>query len=318
LGSERSSPLRRAAPLALGVAAGLLAARRSASGVRPGAPYLAGAPLLIAHRGGSGLAPENTLTAFRQALEWWRADVLELDVRPTRDGEVVVFHDPTLERTTDGQGGVSIWSLAALRTLDAGCRFTPDGGASFPYRGRGVTIPTLAEVLEAFPDARVNVEIKDGRAQERVWEVVRDARAAHRVLIAAERRRNRTRFAGYPGAVSASAEDLWAFYLHHRLRSVALHVPRVDAFQMPERHGSRQVLGPRFVAEAHALNLAVHVWTVDDEADMRRLLDWGVDGVITDRPDRLVRVLHERTGRPLPAGPPAGEMPPSVERLLRP
>jgi glycerophosphoryl diester phosphodiesterase len=316
LSSGRSS-LRRAVLLAL-AAAGYLAVRRSGRVCRrPGAPYLAGAPLLIAHRGGSGLAPENTLLAFRQALEWWRADVLELDVRPTRDGEVVVFHDPTLERTTDARGAVSEHSLDALRAFDAGHRFSPDG-RDVPYRGTGVRVPTLAEVLETFPRARVNVEIKDGRAQERVWEVVHSARATHRVLIAAGRRRNRSRFGTYEGAVSAGAEELWAFYLHHRLRTLALHAPSVDAFQMPERHGPRQVLSPRFVAQAHRLNVAVHVWTVDETADMRRLLEWGVDGVITDRPDRLARVLHERVGRPLPPGPPAGEMPPTVERLLRP
>lgn len=295
-------------PLALGAAAALGTVRWLRARPRPGAPYLAGAPLLIAHRGGAALAPENTLLALERALRWWGADVLEIDVQPTRDGEAVVFHDATLERTTDGTGPVAERSLEEVRRLDAGFRFSPDGGGGFPFRGTGVAVPTLAEVLAALPGARLNVEIKDGRVQRRVAEVVREAGAEHRVLIAAGRRADRALLADYPGAVSASEEELRAFYYHHRLRAAALYRPEVDALQLPERHGSMQVVTPRFVRDAHAKNLAVHVWTVDEEADMRRLLGWGVDGIVTDRPDRLARVLHEHAGRPLPPGPPpAGE-----------
>ncbi|HEX2188056.1 MAG TPA: glycerophosphodiester phosphodiesterase family protein, partial [Longimicrobiaceae bacterium] len=180
--------------------------------MRPGHPYLAGAPLLIAHRGGSALAPENTLEAFRRALEWWRADLLEIDVQPTADGEAVVIHDATVDRTTDGAGPVAELRLAELRRLDAGYRFTPDGGLTFPFRGRGVGLATLEETLRAFPEARVNVEVKDGRAQEAVWETVHDLGATRRVLVAAGRRANRSRFRDYPGPTSASAEEMQSFY----------------------------------------------------------------------------------------------------------
>ncbi|HET8657132.1 MAG TPA: glycerophosphodiester phosphodiesterase [Longimicrobiaceae bacterium] len=312
--SDRTDPAR---PDRLRSGASTLAAtaRRLTTRPRPGTPYLAGAPLLIAHRGGSALAPENTTTSFRQALDWWGADVLEIDVQPTCDGEVVVFHDSTLDRTTDGRGPVAAHSLAQIQALDAGYHFTPDG-QSHPYRGRGVTVPTLGEVLASFPGVRVNVEIKDGRAQERVREVVDAADAAQRVLIAAGRRANRSRFGDYRGAVSASGEELRSFYIAHRLHAAALHRCDVDALQMPERHGDRQVLSPRLVRDAHAKNIAVHVWTIDDAAEMRRLLDWGVDGIVTDRPDRLAQVLHERIGRPVPPGPPAAERAPFLERLL--
>lgn len=287
-----------------------------AVGTRPGSPYLAGAPLLIAHRGGSALAPENTLAAFTQALNWWRADLLELDVQSTRDGEAVVIHDATLDRTTSGSGRVVDRTLREIRGFDAGYHFTPDGGRTHPYRGAGLTVPTLDEVLAAFPHARVNVEIKDPHAQEPVWRAVHDARATQRVLVAAGARANRSRFLGYPGPVSASAEELRTFYLHHRLRLIALYRPGIDALQMPERHGGRQILTARLVRDAHAKNVAVHVWTVDEAEDMERLLEWGVDGLVTNRPDRLARVLHARLGRPLPPGPPPGEVPPGVERLL--
>lgn len=287
-------------------------------GARPGHRYLAGAPLLIAHRGGSHLAPENTLPAFRRALDWWRADILETDVQPTRDGDCVVIHDDTVDRTTDGRGRVADFTVAEIQRLDAGFRFTPDGGATHPFRGRGVRISTLREVLAALPDARVNVEIKDGRAQPAVRRTLRELGAEHRVLVAAGDSRNRSLFRDHPGPTSAGAQDLYAFLALHLTRTTRLYRPLIDAFQMPERHGGRQVLNPRWVREAHAHNVAVHVWTVDEEADMRRLLEWGVDGLITDRPDRLARVLHERVGRPLPPGPPPGEMEPWLERLLRP
>jgi glycerophosphoryl diester phosphodiesterase len=309
---------RLATLAALGVAvpAGAAAFRALAERKRPGHPYFAGAPLLMAHRGGSALAPENTLPALRRATEWWDADILEIDVNPTRDGEAVVIHDHAVDRTTDGRGAVAGMTLDELRRLDAGYRFTSDGGRTFPFRDRGIRIPTLEEVLTELPEVRVNVEIKDGRVQSRVWEVVHKLNATHRVLIAAGRLRNRSLFSVYAGARSASAEEMYAFLALHRLHATALFYPLVDAFQMPERSRGRQVLSPRFVREVQAKNLAVHVWTVNEEADMRRLLSWGVDGIITDRPDRLARVLHEVADRPLPAGPPAGEAEPFLERLL--
>lgn len=284
---------------------------------RGGHPYLAGAPLLIAHRGGSALAPENSLLAFRRALEWWRADILELDVQPTADGEAVVFHDPTLERTTDGSGPVAAQTFAQLQRFDAGFRFSPDGGKSFPFRGRGETIPSLEQVLAAFPAARVNVEIKDARVAERVWETIHTHAALRRVLVAAGERANRRRFAGYPGPISAGREEVFAFWLAHRIRVSRLYAPPVDALQVPERSGGLRVVSPRFIRDAHAHNLPVHVWTVDARADMERLLAWGADGLISDRPDRLAEVLHRLRGRPLPPGPPPADAEPFLERLLR-
>lgn len=284
---------------------------------RPGAAYLAGAPLLIAHRGGSALAPENTIEAFDQALRWWGADVLELDVQPTADGEAVVIHDSTVDRTTDGSGPVRGMSLSQLQDFDAGYRFTSDGGSTFPFRGRGIAVPSLLEVLRAFPGARLNIELKDERAQAAVAAAVASERADRRVMIAAYRRIDRARFAASSLPVSGAAEDLRQFYVAHRLHLSRFVPLGVDAFQMPEENEGRRILSPRFVADAHRRNLPVHVWTVDEPSDMRRLLGWGVDGLITDRPDRLARVLHETVGRPLAPGPTAGEIHPSMERLLR-
>lgn len=283
---------------------------------RQGHTYFAGAPLLIAHRGGAALAPENTLLAFRRALEWWRADILEVDVQPTADGEAVVIHDPTLDRTTDGAGPVSAHTFAQLKRYDAGFRFSPDG-RTFPLRGRGERIVSFDQLLAAFPASRINVEVKDGRAADRVWETIQEHRATRRVLVAAERLRNRRRFAAYPGPVSAAREEMLPFWVAHRVGLPGLYTPPVDALQVPEQSGGVRVVSPRLVRHAHARNLPVHVWTINESADMERLLAWGVDGIISDRPDRLARVLHRLYHRPVPPGPPEGGAEPFLERLLR-
>lgn len=267
---------------------------------RPGHPYLAGAPLLVAHRGGSKLAPENTLAAFGMAVSDYGADMLELDVHLTADDRVAVIHDDTVDRTTDGTGPVAAMTLAQLSELDAGYRFTdPSGEESF--RGRGVGIPTLDQVLELFPGMRLNVECKCPRVAPVLVELTRKFGAAHRVLVAAGEEAHRTAARGYKGPWGASARQIRAFWILHRIPIVSrFYTPGADVLQIPERWEGRQVLTRRFLDEAHRRNIPVHVWTVDDADDMRRLLAMGVDAIQTDRPDRLARVLHEETGRPLP------------------
>jgi glycerophosphoryl diester phosphodiesterase len=257
--------------------------------------------MLVAHRGGGQLAPENTLDAFRNATEVWWADMLEMDVRLTRDGQVVVIHDATVDRTTDGAGRVADLTLEEIRSLDAGYRFVdPSGAASF--RGRGVTIPTLDEVLTAFPAMRVNIEAKERAVAGPLVEVVARHGAEQRVLVAAEREESRRGARGYPGPWGASARQLKAFWALHWLPGGSPWTPRADIFQVPERHGRLHVVTPRFLRAAHRLGIPVQVWTVNRREDMQRLLDLGVDGIQTDRPDLLAAVLTESVGRPLPPG----------------
>lgn len=262
-------------------------------------PVLAGAPLLIAHRGGSALAPENTLAAFRNGADVWGADMTELDVHASADGHCVVIHDPTVDRTTDGVGAVAELTLAELQKLDAGYRFTADGGATFPFRGRGVNIPTIDEVLSALPRMRFIVEVKTGAAQTPLFAAIRRLDARDRVIVAGMYERDRTLFSEFRGAVSASGEELRRFYRRHRLGLGRFFPPRADVVQVPEVWEGRRIVTRRFVADLAARGIPVHVWTVDDPDDMRRLLDWGVEGVLTDRPDVLGRVLHEKCGRAL-------------------
>ncbi|MCS7221334.1 MAG: glycerophosphodiester phosphodiesterase [Anaerolineae bacterium] len=253
-------------------------------------------PLNMAHRGGAALAPENTMLAFQNALALG-ADVLELDVRASRDGELVVIHDETVDRTTDGTGKVTEMTLAQLQALDAGYRYSPDNGHSFPYRGRGIKIPTLREVLTAFPEARVNIEIKQVTPpiEETVARLIEEMGAQDRVLVVASDDGVIKRFRRLmPGiATGASAGEVQSFYLLQRFGLGAFYRPVANALQVPDRSGEIQVVTPRFVAAAHAQGMKVHVWTINTPDRMRQLLQMGVDGIITDRPDLLRQVMAE-------------------------
>lgn len=257
--------------------------------------------MLVAHRGGSLLAPENTVIAFRLATEIWWADMLEMDARLTRDGRVVVIHDASVDRTTDGMGLVADLTLSEVRELDAGYRFRDESGAH-PFRGKGAVVPTLEEVLVTFPDVWINVECKEPAVAEPLAKLVSHHGAEHRVLIAGERESSRRGAEGYPGPWGASLVQGLLFWILHALPGGSPYTPRADILQVPEFWKGLRVVTPRFVREAHRLNVPVQVWTVDRLEDMRRLLEWGVDGIQTDRPDVLSRLLTELVGRPVPPG----------------
>ncbi len=252
-------------------------------------------PLNFAHRGASALAPENTLEAFRLAVEAG-AGGLELDVHMSRDGEVVVIHDATVDRTTDGSGAVAGMTLGELRGLDAGYRFSPDGGRTHPYRGRGVGIPTLAELYEEFPAAFVNIEMKEAQPgiEEGVMEVIRDAGAEERTLVVSNRHgvvRRFRRLCGGRIPTGASRREIRDFYLLSRLRLERLSHPPYVALQVPLDYRGIPLVTPRFVEAAHSRGVRVDVWTINEPGEMRRLLDLGVDVIMTDRPEALTGVL---------------------------
>jgi glycerophosphoryl diester phosphodiesterase len=257
-------------------------------------------PLNFAHRGASARAPENTLEAFRLAMEAG-AGGLELDVHLTRDGEVVVIHDATVDRTTDGSGAVAGMSLDELRGLDAGYRFSPDGGITHPYRGRGLRVPTLAEVYEEFPAASVNIDIKEPQqgAEEAVLQITRNGGVEERSLVVSDDHAVVRRFRGVSrGHIStgASRPEIAAFFILSRLRLERLVHPAYDALQVPVEHGGITLVTPRFVEAAHSRGARVDVWTINDPGEMRRLLDLGVDVIMTDRPETLANILEGHRG----------------------
>ena len=264
---------------------------------RAGCTYLSGTPLLVAHRGGAKLAPENTLLSFQRAVEWWRADILEMDVRLTSDGHVVVIHDATVNRTTDGAGLVADLNLDEICKLDAGYNFE-DLTGQYSFRGQGVTVPTFEEVLTALPHTRMNVEAKEPEVAGPLDEVIKRHSAAHRVHIAAQFERGRREIRHYDGPGGASRQQVFWFWLGHHLPWVNPFKLSADVLQVPELWKGLRVVSPRFLQQAHARNIPVHVWTVDDPEDMRRLIDWGVDAIQSDRPDLLAALLAEIRYRP--------------------
>lgn len=254
--------------------------------------------LSFAHQGGGLLAPENTLAAFELGASY-APDALELDIQMTRDGEIVVIHDPTVDRVTEGHGPVAGYTLAELQRLDAGYRFTRDGGQSYPFRGQGVRIPTLREIFERFPTLLINIDLKEPQPgkEAALWRVIQQAQASERVIVASFVCASLRRFRQLAGAAittSACPGEVAAFVLRQRLRATRGLRPAYQAFQVPVVRGGVRVVSPAFVRAAHAVGVAVHVWTINTRAEMERLLDWGVDGIMTDRPDLLAEVLTER------------------------
>ena len=256
-------------------------------------------PLTFAHRGGAGLWPENTLEAFRGALELGSTH-LETDLRLTRDGEIVLMHDARVDRTTNGTGEVSAHTLAQLKRLDAGYWFSMDG-RTFPRRGQGLTIPSLRELVSAAPAAKFNVEIKERGAFDlprALVAFIEEHDLADRIIVAAERHplmREFRRLSGGHIATSASRRECLAFWLASRLGVAGYLRFPYQALQIPVRAGNVELVTRRLVDAAHRAGLAVHVWTIDDPAEMRRLLDLRVDGLMSDYPDRLQGVVLERS-----------------------
>ncbi len=255
-------------------------------------------PTNFAHRGASSGAQENTLEAFRLAAGDGAAG-LELDVHMTSDGRVVVIHDDTVDRTTDGSGLVRSMTLRELQSLDAGYRFTPDGGATQPYRGRGVRIPELGEVLREFPDHKVNVDIKEAQpgVEEALLGTITDAGAEDRVLVVSEIPDVLERFRELSGGgipTGASRREIEVFYRLSLLRLEGILRPPYDALQVPTEYAGRELVTPRFVEAAHNRGVRVDVWTIDDPQEMRRLLDLGADVIMTNRPDVLSGLIGER------------------------
>jgi glycerophosphoryl diester phosphodiesterase len=257
-------------------------------------------PRNFAHQGASGEAPGNTLVSFGMAIEAG-ADILEMDVHATRDDLIVVLHDDDVRGATNGTGKVASLTREEVRRLDAGYRFSPDGGRSFPYRNKDVKVPTLREVAERFPKIPFNIEIKqmDPPIERKVFDVLRETGHAEITLLAAERdlfiERIRALEPGLPTNFASSEvlefiqrvyQDTWTGYR-----------PPGRALQIPEEYEGMRVLTKELIEAAHRFGVEVHVWTVNDEADMRRLLAMGVDGIMTDFPALLTRVFRDMRAR---------------------
>ncbi len=274
-------------------------------------PWVARRVMAYAHQGGAWEAPSSTLFAIRRALAAG-ATAIELDVHATADRELVVCHDTTVDRTTDGTGAIAELTLDQIRRLDPAYWFIPGAdvtpgrpAADYPYRGRApedpeFAVPTLRRILEAFPGVVLNLDIK------RTAPVVEPYEAELARLLAEFGRTDDVIVASFldpatdafralaPGVPTSAGTlgtaEFWRA-VHH-----GTEFPDLDAvaLQVPETQGDLRVVDEALVAAAHERGLAVHVWTVNEEEAMARLLDLGVDGLISDRPTALAAVLAER------------------------
>ncbi len=251
-------------------------------------------PWLVAHRGGSLLAPENTLAAFDRAAGLG-ADTIETDVRLTRDGAVVVFHDDDTARLLGVPGTIEERTLSELRRLDAGACFTPDGTA-FPYRGQGLTVPTLEEALQRYPAMRFNIDAKteDPDLARSLAAVVTAAGAEERVCLGSFFDEQAERLGSLlPGCARFLPQQAATCHvMSARAGGSGEGCPSgYDLAGLPHRLGEMVVVDAAVVSYFHRHGIPVHVWTVDEETEMRELLAMGVDGIVSDRPDVLKKVL---------------------------
>lgn len=258
-------------------------------------PFLDPMPRVVAHRGDSKHFPENTLEAFTSAVDMG-IDVIETDVHLTKDGHIVIWHDPTLERNTDGSGLVEDHTLDQLKRLDAGYTFTTDGGASFPFRGKGVRIATLDEALTACPAQRFNIDLKSKAPAivDTFERVITAHHAEQRVLCASfhlqhvrsMRRKN-------PHILTSLTRwEVIPILLRQKLGILPKrwNLGRTPVLQVPIRQWGIQVITPQFIEAFHALGAVIQVWTINDEQQMRQLFGMGVDTIMTDDPATVIKV----------------------------
>ena len=267
----------------------------------PASPYYANIrrPLVIAHQGGDGIWPGDTMYAFEKAVEMG-VDVLEMDAHITQDGQIVLMHDEEVDRTTDGTGLIEEMTLAELKGLDAAYDWSNDDGITFPFRGQGIEVPTLEELFQKFPQMRYVIEIKltQNPIEGPLCDLIREYDVQDRVMIASfhDEAMQNFRAACPEVATSASRGEVTRFVLLGKVFLSGFIAPQYESIQPPydpEESMNIPIMTERFLREAHAKNIRVEPWTVNDPELMRQYIEWEVDGIITDRPDLMIQVLEE-------------------------
>ncbi len=256
-------------------------------------------PLVIAHQGGDGVWPGDTMFAFENAVAIG-ADVLEMDAHITKDGRIVLMHDEDVDRTTDGTGLIEDMNLDELKQLDAAYDWSTDAGRTFPYRQQGIQVPTLDELFEKFPGMRYVIEIKltEIPIEKPLCDLIRTHGMQDNVMIASfhDEAMQNFRETCPEVATSASRGEVTSFVLLGKVFLSGLIVPEYESIQPPYDPSESKnipIMTKRFIREAHAKNLAVEPWTVNDPELMRQYIEWGADGIMTDRPDLMIHVLEE-------------------------
>lgn len=247
--------------------------------------------LNIAHRGGGLLAPEETLIAYQNAVDLG-ADVIECDVHATSDGVIICMHDTSVSRTTDGTGFIRDMTLAQLKALDAGYHFTTDDGLTFPYRGQGVEVATLNELLETFPTMHVAIEIKQYTPPiiDELLAVLDQHDAQERVMVASFSDATLAAFrAARPQIVTSYALGEMLAFARLNDTTETDYVPPAQLIQAPMEQTTQAN-----VERAHRLGVKIQVWTVNKREDMERFIALDVDGIFTDDPALLNEIIDEQ------------------------
>ena len=257
-------------------------------------PFLRQKPVAIAHRGGAGAAPENTIAAFENAVSRGYT-YLETDVHVTSDGIVVAFHDDALDRVSDKSGHINSLSITQVESADAGYWFSPDGGLSYPYRGQGLTVPRLSDLLARFPTACFNIDPKQDGTVLPLLKVLQEFDAFDRCCIGAfsDARLGRIRRLTRGRACTSMGPKAVAVNRLGSLLGVVATL-EADCIQIPVRFGRVRLVDDRMVAACHRRGIPVHVWTVNTAEEATALLDLGVDGIMTDDIEMLARVFEGR------------------------
>ena len=252
-------------------------------------------PRVFGHRGSAGTHPENTLESFRAAVAAG-VQYLEFDIHLTRDGEVVVAHDNHLARMCGLERTIPEMTYAELATADAGRMFTLDG-ATFPFRDKGIRMPRLGEVLEAFPKLRMIVEVKQiaPSVVAAMLHVIDRARMRRNVLVASEHQEPLDEVRNLAPEIPTNFSYLESgLFIQAMGTRDSNYRPPGDAVQIPHRHESWELVTKESVDFAHSVGVEMHVWTVNEESEMSELLDMGVDGLISDYPHRALDVVRGR------------------------
>ena len=274
-------------------------------------PWLDRRVLCYAHQGGAWSWPSSTLFAMRNAVAAG-AQAIELDVHATKDGRLVVCHDETVDRTTDGTGAIAELTFAEVKSLDSAYWFIPGADVTpgrpesdYPYRGRAATDPefriaSLDEVLETFPEVILNLDIKQSAPavapyEEAVARLLERFGRTDDVIVTSFNDLTTEAFSRFAPGVPTSAGTAGTASFYQAVRHGEEPPPAsFVAFQVPESYGDITIVDRQFVDAAHEHGIAVHVWTVNDVESMERLLDLGVDGIISDLPPTLMELLRAR------------------------
>eukprot|EP01112_Ceratiomyxa_fruticulosa_P024169 TRINITY_DN968_c0_g1_i7.p1 TRINITY_DN968_c0_g1~~TRINITY_DN968_c0_g1_i7.p1 ORF type:complete len:407 (-),score=66.49 TRINITY_DN968_c0_g1_i7:33-1253(-) len=262
-------------------------------------------PLILSHRGSRLLNPENTILAFKNSL-WIGADVIETDVRITKDKKLVIFHDDAVDRVTNGKGLVKNLTFDEIRSLDAGYWFTHDNGVSYPFRGKGIQVPTIEEVYQNFPDTFINIEIKDDDvlAAELLHNEIMKRDGWYKKIVvggrfckALNKFRKLSKKAGVLIPTSACEPEVIHFLTHctfhtHRAWFGWIKPYEPSAFQVPVESGPFRLDTSSLISCVRELNKKIHYWVVNNPNEMKRLVEVGADALITDRPDLAVEVFR--------------------------